>query len=112
MSFETLRRCQSNWTLDNPCVRIGWQFDAESVEAGFELVGILGLNVVKMGWVLMEGKLRVFKFGKDVGGEGVVCRRVGRVEMPCPDGSLGTSVRSGTCVAETARKIGATYGVE
>jgi hypothetical protein len=32
--------------------------------------------------------------------------------MPCPDGSLGTSVRSGTCVAETARKIGATYGVE
>ena len=77
MSFETLRRCQSNWTLDNPCVRIGWQFDAESVEAGFVLVGILGLNVVKMGWVLMEGKLRVFKFGKDVGGEGVVCRRVG-----------------------------------
>lgn len=33
-----------------------WQFDTEGVEAGFELVGILGLNVEKIGWVLVEGK--------------------------------------------------------
>jgi hypothetical protein len=78
-SFETLGRCQPNWLLGDSCAQMGWQFNAEGVEACVEIMGMTGLDVVQIGWVLVKRKLSMFMFGEDLRGDSMVCGRVGGI---------------------------------
>jgi hypothetical protein len=53
--------------------RVG-QVNSKRVEAGFDLVDVLDVEGVRIGWVLVERKLRVVVFVKDMRGEGLICQ--------------------------------------
>jgi len=51
--------------------RVG-RVDAKRLEAGVELIAVLGMDGVKIGWILVESRLRMLMLVKDLRSESLI----------------------------------------
>jgi hypothetical protein len=73
VSFETLKWCHADRLLGYLGMNSVRQVNTEGVETIVELVAVLDVGGVKIGWALVKRELRVIILVEDLRGEGLVC---------------------------------------
>ena len=72
VNLETLKWRHPHWVLDRAVVdRVGY-VHAKRVEAGVELIAVLSMDGVKIGWILVESRLRMLMLVKDLRSESLI----------------------------------------